>query len=61
MMAVEGVQSVTPVKFQRFGYPAAGELEAGAIRPGALEVLQLSDDPNFPERGRLALDMGGGR
>ncbi len=61
MMAVDGVQSVTPRRFQRFGYPAAGELEAGVIRPGMLEVLQLADDPNFPERGRLGLDMGGGR
>lgn len=61
MMAVEGVQSVTPRRFQRFGYQAAGELAAEVIQPAALEVLQLADDPNFPERGRLGLDMGGGR
>ena len=61
MMKVDGVQSVTPKLFQRFGYRASGELAAGVVRPGALEVLQLSDDPNFPERGRLGLEMGGGR
>lgn len=61
IMAVDGVQSVNPRKFQRFGYPAGGELLNGVIRPGPLEVLQLSDDPSFPEQGRLGLDMGGGR
>lgn len=60
-MAVDGVESVTPRKFQRFGRLADGELAAGVIRPGALEVLQLSDDASFPEQGRLGLVMGGGR
>jgi hypothetical protein len=60
-MAVEGVESVTARKFQRFGRIADGEIAAGVIKPGALEVLQLSDDPSFPEQGRLGLVMGGGR
>lgn len=60
-MAVNGVESVTPRKFQRFGRQSDGELPAGVIKPGALEVLQLSDDASFPEQGRLGLMMGGGR
>lgn len=60
-MAVDGVESVTPRRFQRFGRPPNGEMAAGVIKPGALEVLQLSDDASFPERGRLGLVMGGGR
>jgi hypothetical protein len=60
VMAVEGVQSVTPKKFQRLGRLPQNEIANGVIRPGDLEVLQLEDDPNFPERGRLALTMGGG-
>jgi hypothetical protein len=61
VMAVEGVQSVTPRKFQRLGRLPQGELASGVIRPGAFEVLQLEDDPSFPEHGRLALALGGGR
>jgi hypothetical protein len=61
VMAVEGVQSVTVRKFNRLGRLPQGELAGGVIRPGQLEVLQLDDDPSFPERGRLALAMGGGR
>lgn len=61
VMAVDGVQSVTPHKFQRLGRLPQGEIADGVIRPGSLEVLQLDDDPSFPEKGRLALVMGGGR
>jgi hypothetical protein len=60
-MAVEGVQSVTPHKFQRLGRASQNELFYGVIRPGDLEVLQLEDDPSFPEKGKLTLLMGGGR
>ena len=28
---------------------------------GPAEVLELADDPSFPERGRLRIAMGGGR
>jgi hypothetical protein len=61
VMAVEGVQSVTVRKFQRFGRVSQNELNDGVIRPADFEVLQLEDDPSFPERGRLVLAMGGGR
>jgi hypothetical protein len=61
VMAVEGVQSVTPRKFQRLGRLSQSEISYGVIRPGDLEVLQLEDDPSFPEKGKLTLAMGGGR
>ena len=61
VMAVEGVESVRLLRFQRLGKLAQGEIAAGLIRPNELEVLQLSDDPSFPEQGRLSLVMGGGR
>ncbi|MDD7942413.1 baseplate J/gp47 family protein [Actinomycetospora lutea] len=61
VMAVSGVQSVTPTVFQRFGRTAQDELARGVIRPPATEVLELADDPDFPERGRLRITMRGGR
>jgi hypothetical protein len=61
VMAVEGVQSVQALKFQRLGRLPANEIAEGVIRPNDVEVLQLSDDPSFPEQGRLVLQMGGGR
>jgi hypothetical protein len=61
VMSVPGVQSVNPVRFQRFNRLPQNELTGGVIRPGDFEVLQLEDDPSFPERGRLVLTMGGGR
>lgn len=61
VMAVEGVQSARLRRFQRLGRTAQGEIALGLIRPNDLEVLQLSDDPSFPENGKLSLVMGGGR
>ncbi|WP_227243354.1 baseplate J/gp47 family protein [Paraburkholderia caribensis] len=61
VMQVEGVQSVNVRKFQRLRGLPGTELSEGVIRPHPFEVLQLDDDPSFPERGRLVLDMGGGR
>ncbi|MFG2106457.1 putative baseplate assembly protein [Micromonospora chersina] len=61
VMAVPGVQSVTPVVFQRFGRAAQDEIALGVIRPAATEVVELRDDPNLPERGRLRITMKGGR
>ena len=61
VMAVPGVQSVVPTVFQRFGRAPQSEITLGVIRPSGTEVLQLADDPDFPERGRLRIEMGGGR
>lgn len=61
VMATAGVQSVSPKTFQRLGRLSQGEIDSGVIRPSDVEVLQLDDDPSFPERGRLVLTLGGGR
>lgn len=61
VMAVQGVETVTPLIFRRLGCLDRGELDAGMIRPTEAEVLQCADDPSFPELGRLDLVMGGGR
>lgn len=60
VMAVPGVESITPLKFQRFGRTAQSEIDSGVIRPAEAEILECADDPSFPERGRLALVLGGG-
>ncbi len=59
--AVDGVESVELTKLERRFEGPAGELAAGVLRLGPHEIAQLDNDPNFPERGRLALDMRGGR
>ena len=38
--------------------PSPTSLDDGVIEIGALEIAQLANNPNFPERGKLAL---GGR
>jgi len=59
--SVEGVDSVEITHFQRLGEGPTDELEKGRLTLGALEVARLDNDPNFPEHGRLTLNMEGGR
>lgn len=59
--AVSGVASVAATRFTRLAHPSSVELAEGLVRLGRLEIARLDHDPNFPERGRLALDLGGGR
>ena len=59
--AVDGVTKVIVTRFQQFGKAAAGELTGGVLAVGDLEVARLDDDPSFPERGRLELQVEGGR
>ena len=58
-MAVDGVGSVDIVTFQRMGQAANGEIAAGVLRPGDREIVQLENDPNFPERGTFDAIMEG--
>lgn len=60
-MRLPGVHWVQPVRFRRFARDAAGELEAGRIDLGRLEVAQVQNDPVSPERGRIAFTLEGGR
>lgn len=61
VQAVDGVVSVEAVAFQRFGRASAGELDAGVLGVADAEVVRLDDDPSFPERGRLTIELAGGR
>jgi hypothetical protein len=49
------------VRFQRLDRDPAGELEAGFIPVGPLEVARLDNDPSAPDNGRLRLTLRGGR
>ena len=59
--AVEGVQSVSPLVFQRQRDNATSALDTGVLELGRLEIARLDDDPTFPENGVLELKMGGGK
>lgn len=59
--AVPGVDSVSVTRLQRQFEAPAGELEAGLLPLGPLEVARLDNDPSFPEHGRLELHLRGGR
>jgi len=61
VMAVEGVDSASVTRFQRFGKVANHELEQGYIRMDRLEIARLDNDPNFRENGVLSLNIGGGK
>jgi hypothetical protein len=70
VQAVPGVQDVTVTELERFeaSEPPAGtdepgeELPAGSVlQMGPLEIARLDNDPDFPENGRLVLEMRGGR
>ena len=73
--AVPGVQNVQVTRLERFevsepppgtefaaSQDASEELPAaGVLELGPLEIARLDNDPNFPENGRLTLDVRGGR
>lgn len=66
-MQIPGVQWVDadgappkPNRFRRWGQPAHGEIAAGQIGFGRLEIARLDNDPNAPENGRLDFLMQGG-
>ena len=59
--AVEGVEAVRADVFQRLVNPSATSLDVGVIPMGDLEIAQLANNPNFPERGRIVLSAGGGK
>jgi predicted phage baseplate assembly protein len=67
--AVAGVQNVTVTRLERWELidAATNQTEAAQVPTnsvltlGPLEIARLDNDPNFPENGRLSLDMRGGR
>lgn len=60
-LEIAGVDWLVATRFRRWGRAPAGELEAEVLQPAEQEIVQLANDPNFPEHGRLELDVGGGR
>ena len=50
-----------PPLFRRRGQPDPTPLLDGVLPIGRLEIAQLENDPNFPERGTLTVEMGGGK
>lgn len=59
--AVEGVEAVRPEVFRRMLNPDPTSLDEGVIPIGSLEIAQLANNPNFPERGTIKLHAGGGK
>jgi hypothetical protein len=48
------------LKFQRFGQPAQGEIDAGLISMNRLEIARLDNSANFPENGLIDFILEGG-
>ena len=60
--AVQGVASVVIDRFQRLREPDdRTAIDEGVLKLDRLEIARLDNDPNFPERGVLKLDVGGGK
>ncbi|HZN19347.1 MAG TPA: putative baseplate assembly protein [Micromonosporaceae bacterium] len=62
--SVPGVASVRVYTFARRGQTGAANaanLAKGVLAMGRLEVARLDNNPSFPERGVLALSLGGGK
>ena len=67
--AVAGVLSVTVNRLERYeiGEPQAGESDTDELPPhsvltlGPFQIARLDNDPNFPENGRMVLNLRGGR
>lgn len=58
--AIDGVASVTIVRFERESAPGGDGLKSGVLVPDRLELFVLDNDPNFPERGQFELHADGG-
>jgi hypothetical protein len=54
---VDGVASVTATVFQRQGKALTSGLDAGCLEMQRLEIAQVENDPNFPERGVIRLHI----
>ena len=59
--AADGVESVVINKFQPVGVAGRDAAASGELDLNRLEIARLDNDPNFPERGVLTLQMLGGR
>ena len=57
----DGVESVTITRLERLLEEERDGMIDGVLSIGPLEIAQLDNDPVHPERGRLRLQMRGGR
>ncbi|QBR01440.1 baseplate J/gp47 family protein [Paraburkholderia pallida] len=55
-----GVASVTVTRFERAQAPDATGLATGVLQPGATELFELANDPDYPDRGQFELSVDGG-
>ncbi len=60
-LGIEGVESVQVDKFQRRDQPGKGAVTDRKLILGRTEIARLDNDPNFPDRGMLSLNLLGGR
>jgi predicted phage baseplate assembly protein len=61
VQAQAGVQAVEVTRLRRLFEEDDSALASGVLRLRPLEVPRLDNDPSFPERGLLRLDLVGGR
>lgn len=60
--SVQGVASVVIDRFQRLRMVDDRQpLDEGVLKLGRLEIARLDNDPNFPERGVVHIEVGGGK
>ncbi len=59
--AVPGVAGVVLTRLRRLYEGDNGELAAGVLPIGPLEVARLDNDPNAPDLGQVTLQLEGGR
>jgi hypothetical protein len=59
-MRVPGLRSVAVTELHPVGVLPAGEVEAGLLAVGPLEVIRLDNDPSLPEHGLLRILLEGG-
>jgi hypothetical protein len=58
---VAGVECVTVARLQRRFAAPNHEIANGVLPLRYDEIAQLDNDPNYPERGRLEIQVRGGR
>ncbi len=59
--SITGVRFVDVKIFQRLGIDSRKGIDDGVLAMGRLEIARLDNDPNFPERGVLTIDLDGGK
>ena len=59
--AVPGVASVHITEFRRQHSDDTLEMEEGQVALSRLEIALMDNDPNYPDRGVLTLDLRGGK